>query len=95
MSRERVYGHTEAGKPITDEMIERLADEAERGYGLGDLGGHRRGPGRPPLGGSAKAVESVRLEPALRDDVARRAAKEGITVSELIRQALRQYLKSA
>lgn len=95
MTGKQVYGHTKAGEPVTDEMIELLADEADHGYEPGQLKGHRRGPGRPPLGEAAKSVESVRLEPALRDDVARRAEEEGITVSELIRRALRQYLKSA
>ena len=95
MTGKRVYGHTKAGEPVTDEMIELLADEADRGYEPGQLKGHRRGPGRPPLGEGAKSVESVRLEPALRDDAARRAEEEGITVSEVIRRALRQYLKSA
>lgn len=95
MTGKRVYGHTKGGEPITDEMIERLADEADRGYEPGQLKERRRGPGRPPLGEAAKSVESVRLEPALRDEAARRAEAEGITVSELIRRALRQYLKSA
>lgn len=95
MTDKRVYGSTETGAPITDEMINELADEAERGYEPGQLKGRRRGPGRPPLGEAAKSVESVRLEPTLRDDAARRADAEGITVSELIRRALRQYLKSA
>jgi len=89
----RVYGHTKRGTPITDEMIEALADEAERGYAPGDLRGRRRGPGRPPLGEAAKSVESVRLEPTLRAQTAQRAAEEGITVSEVIRRALRAYLQ--
>lgn len=54
---EPTYGHTKTGEPITAEMIEELADEAERGYSPGQLPGHRRGPGRPPLGEAAKAVE--------------------------------------
>ena len=95
MTSQRTYGRTKSGEPITDEMIERLAEEAERGYEPGQLKGRRRGPGRPPLGEAAKSVESVRLEPDLRDEVARRAQTEGVTVSELIRRALRQYLKSA
>lgn len=95
MTDHRTYGHTKSGEPITDEMIERFAEEAERGYQSGQLKGRRRGPGRPPLGEAAKSVESVRLEPDLRDEVARRAQTEGVTVSELIRRALRQYLKSA
>jgi len=35
------------------------------------------------------------LEPSLRDEAAQRAATEGITVSEVMRRALRQYLRSA
>lgn len=95
MTDHRTYGHTTSGKPITDEMIERFVEDAERGYKPGQLKGRRRGPGRPPLGDAAKSVESVRLEPDLRDDVAQRAKAEGVTVSEVIRRALREYLKSA
>lgn len=92
---ERTYGQTADGKPITDAMIETLADEAERGYEPGQLLGRRRGPGRPRLGDAAKTVESVRLEPALRAAAAQRAADEGVTVSDVIRTALRKYLRSA
>jgi len=92
---DRTYGVTGPGAPIDDEMIEALADEAERGYEPGQLEGRRRGPGRPPLGDAAKVVESVRLDPGLRVETAERAAVEGVTVSEIIRRALRQYLRSA
>lgn len=92
---ERSYGHTKSGKPMDDEMIQKLADESERGYEPGQLRGHRRGPGRPPLGDAAKSVESVRLEPSLRIETAERAMAEGVTVSEVIRRALRQYLRTA
>jgi hypothetical protein len=88
-------GHTERREPITDETIEDLAAEAEQGYEPGQLQGHRRGPGRPPLGEAAKSVESVRLEPALRAAAAQRAAAEGVAVSEVIRRALREYMRSA
>ena len=91
----RVYGHTKSGTPIDDKMIEELADEAERGYSPEQLRGKPRGRGRPPLGDAAKAVESVRLDPDLRDQTAQRAADEGVTVSEIIRRALREYLRSA
>lgn len=86
---ERTYGRTNSGEAITDATIEELADEAERGYEPGQLRGCRRGPGRPPLGEAAKSVESVRLTPGLR------AADEGVTVSEVIRRALQDYLHSA
>ena len=92
---EGTFGHTRTGKPIDDEMIEGLADEADRGYEPGQLAGQRRGPGRPPLGDAAKVVESVRLDPGLRVETAERAAAEGVSVSEIIRRALRQYLRSA
>lgn len=89
------YGRTSSGKLVTEAVIEQLADEAERGYKPGQLQGRRRGPGRPSLGAAAKNVESVRLEPALRAQAAQRAADEGVTVSEVIRKALREYLHSA
>lgn len=89
----KIYGRTKSGEPIDDEMINRFADEAERGYDVGQLQGHRRGRGRPPLGGATKAVESVRLDPELKAEMTRRAAVEGVTVSEVIRRALRQYLR--
>jgi hypothetical protein len=91
----RTYGHTKAGKPIDDEMIESFVDEAERGYNAQQLRDKPRGRGRPPLGEAAKVVESVRLEPDLRAEAEERAASEGVSTSELIRRALREYLRSA
>ena len=87
------YGRTKSGAPLTDETIEALVAEAERGYAPGQLRGRRRGPGRPPLGDEAKSVESVRLDPALRAEAAQRAAEDGTTLSEVIRRALRAYLR--
>jgi hypothetical protein len=31
MIQKHTYGHTKSGEPITDEMIERFAEKAERG----------------------------------------------------------------
>ena len=92
---ERIYGVTKSGKPIDDAMIQELADEAERGFKPSQLQNHRRGPGRPPLGTAAKVVESVRLDPVLQTEVEEMAVAEGVTVSEIIRRALRRYLRSA
>jgi hypothetical protein len=89
------YGHTETGKSITDKMIDELVAEAERGYKPGQLAARRRGRGRPPLGDSAKSVESVRLEPALQAAAAQRAVDDGVTISEVVRRALREYLHTA
>ncbi|MDP9428871.1 MAG: ribbon-helix-helix protein, CopG family [Actinomycetota bacterium] len=77
--------------PITDDVIEALADEAERGYDVDTLL-ERRKPGRPPTGTAPAVVDSVRLDPELKRELLLRAAEEGISVSELIRHALRQYL---
>jgi len=95
MTNSRIYGHTKSGEPITDEIIEQFAEEADRGYEPGQLKGRRRGSGRPPLGNAASSVELVPLDPDLREELARRAQIDGVTVSELIRKALRNYLKSA
>jgi len=91
----RTYGKTKSGQPIDEAMIETLAEEADKGYEPGQLLEKPRGRGRPPLGAAAKSVESVRLEPSLRAAAEDRAAQEGVTTSEVIRRALRDYLRSA
>lgn len=40
-------------------------------------------------------TESLRLDPSLREAAAQRATAEGVTVSEVIRRALREYLHTA
>ena len=94
MTTPQTYGHTSDGTPIDDAFISRLADEAERGYSPQQLTGKIRGRGRPPLGERAKTVGSVRLDPELREQAAARAAGDGVTVSEVVRRALREYLHS-
>lgn len=56
----KTHGTKSDGTPITDEMVEAMADEAERGYDLEKIRRHNRG-GRPPMGSAASSVESVRL----------------------------------
>jgi uncharacterized protein (DUF4415 family) len=95
MSKRRIHGHTESGRAITDEDIEKLAAEAEAGYDVDALIARRGKRGRPTLGTSAASVESVRLDPELRRELLERAQSEGTTTSELIREALRRYLHAA
>ena len=95
MTRRKDYGHTRDGVPITDAVVEELADEAERGFDVEEILGRREKRGRPPLGSGAATVESVRLDPELRERLARRAEEEGVSVSEVIRQALRQHLEAS
>jgi len=90
----RTYGKTKSGKPIDEAMIGTLAEEADKGYEPGQQLEKPRGRGRPLLGETAKTVESVRLEPSLRTAAEDRAARDGVTTSEVIRRALRDYLRS-
>jgi hypothetical protein len=90
--KKKVYGYTSLGEPIDDKMIEHFVEEAEQGYNKGQFKERRRGRGRPPLGDAAKIVGSLRLDPDLRQEAEVRANKEGISVSELFRKALRKYL---
>jgi hypothetical protein len=89
----KTYGRTAGGTSITDEMVGKLAEKAEAGYDVEETL-HRRG-GRPPIGSAAASVESVRLEPELRQALASRAERDHETTSSVIRKALREYLKVA
>jgi hypothetical protein len=89
----KTQGRTASGVPITDDLINKLADKAEAGYDIEKI--LRRRGGRPPIGSAAASVESVRLDPELRQALASRAERDHETASSLIRKALRQYLKVA
>ena len=91
----RTYGHTKSGTPVTDELVEQLADEAEHGYDVQHLIARRGKRGRPRLGSEPSTVESVRLDPALKNLLIRRADDEGVPVSEVIREALRRHLEAS
>ncbi len=91
----RTYGHTKNGTPITDELVEQLVDEAERGYDVDEIISRRGKRGRPRLGSQPSTVESVRLDPELKARLVRRAEIEGVPVSEVIRAALRHHLAAS
>lgn len=91
----RVYGHTKSGQPIDDEFVEKLADEAEQGFDVDAVKARRGQRGRPRLGTDRSTVESVRLDPELKNRLMRRAEDEGVPVSEVIREALRNHLERA
>lgn len=94
MTEPRTYGHTSSGRPITDAEIEAYAMEAEAGYDVDELIARRTKRGRPTLGSSPASVESVRLDPELRQELAERARSDGTTTSEVIREALRLFLRA-
>lgn len=90
MAKEAPHGRTCSGLPITRELVEDLAAKAEVGYDVDET--IRRRGGRPPMGSAAASVESVRLDPELREALTRRAEQDAQTVSSVIREALRRYL---
>lgn len=78
-----------SGTAITDEVAERLADEAEAGY---DLSRGRR-VGRPSLEGKGVSPRvNFRTTRALHEKARRRAEREGKTISQVAREALEEYL---
>ena len=88
------HGKMKDGTPVDDEMVEKLADEAEAGYDLDEIR-RRRAGGRPPMGSGPASVESVRLDPELKKELLLRASKDGVSVSEVIREALRSYVAAS
>ena len=95
MTDERIYGHTRSGRPITDTEVRALAAEAEAGFDVDALVTRRTKRGRPTLGSAPATVESVRLDPEMRAELLQRAHSEGTTTSEIIREALRRFLRAA
>jgi len=87
------HGRTRSGQPVTDELLEKLTDQAEEGFDVDKI--VRRRGGRPAMGSAAASVESVRLDPELSGALRDRAEREGRTNSELIRDALRTYLEAS
>lgn len=74
------------GVPVTEEQIQAWAAEAEAGYDVAAL--KKRGRGRPGRGAEPSQVVALRLtlaELAVIDD---RAAREGKSRSEVIRDAI-------
>lgn len=84
---------TKSGQDLTDADLDALADEADQGYDVDRLLDRRGKRGRPSLGTAAATVESVRLDPELKDKLAERARREGASTSQVIREALRRYLQ--
>lgn len=79
---------------VTDDMVEKMADEAEKGYDVDEIQ-RRRGGGRPAMGSGPASVESVRLDPELKKQLLLRASKDGVSISEVIRKALRNYVRAS
>ena len=82
---------TRSGRRLTDADLDKLADKAEQGF---DISTWRPRPGRPRLDPAAREHSprlSVRVAESLRLRVAARAAREGRTVSEVLRAMIEAY----
>lgn len=84
---------TKSGKVLNDAGVEVLADDVERDYDVEALKTRRRG--RPLLGSAPAEVVPVRLDPELKEAVESRAKRDHSTTSEIIRQAIREFLDVA
>ncbi len=84
------HGRTKAGVELTDEVLDEMAEEAEEGLDTTKL---RRRPGRPAMGSGPADSLPVRLDPELRNALDERATTDHTTASDVVREALRRYLK--
>ncbi len=86
---------TKSGRTLTSAEIDELAAEAERGLDLSTWTPRR---GRPSLGATTGA-HSPRIAVRVPEDVHRRAmeraAQEGRTISEVVRELLETYARTA
>lgn len=90
--KKRSYGKSRSGIEITEEVVEQMAARAEKGLDVGKL---RRRPGRPSMGSAPAEGLPVRFDPELRQELERRAEQDGVSAGEVVRRALRKYLRSA
>jgi predicted HicB family RNase H-like nuclease len=100
-ARQQAPLRTRSGIVLEDEKVEELVreiedDATEWSEPLPKSQWPVRGRGRPSLTGESQHSPRVtfRLDPDVREKAAKRAEREGKTVSELAREALEQYLAS-
>jgi len=92
MTENTRHGRTKAGVELTDDVLDELAAQADAGLDVAKL---RRRPGRPSMGSGPAESFPVRLDPELRRAVDERAADEHTTASDVVREALRRYLRAS
>ncbi|CAN5811878.1 hypothetical protein BH18ACT2_BH18ACT2_09400 [soil metagenome] len=90
VDNEKSYGRTKSGVELTDEVLDHMASEAEAGLDVDRL---RRRPERPPLHSASTDFLAVRIDRELRKAVQERATADNATTSDVVRAALRHYLK--
>ena len=85
---------TKRGTKLTKQHLERLADDAERGFDLSSATRERVRPGRPSLAEGESPRISYRVAPSLFAAAQQKAKDEGRSLSEIAREALQRYLAS-
>ena len=83
---------TKSGKPLTNQRVGELAEEAERGYDLSKAKRQRLPRGRPSLEEGVSPRISYRVAGRLYVRAKKKAEAEGRTVSEVAREALERYV---
>lgn len=91
MPDKTTHDRSTTGVELTDDVLDRMAEEAEAGLDTSQL---RRRPGRPSMGSGPAETLPVRLDPELRAALDHRAEHDETTASEVIRSALRRYLQA-
>ncbi len=85
---------TRSGTKLSKNVVDALAEEAERGYDL--TRARRVRMGRPALGDGGESPRvQVRVDSDLAKALRARARKEHRSVSEIARTALREYIDRA
>jgi hypothetical protein len=85
------HGRSTSGVELTEDVLARMAAEAEAGLDVTKL----RRRGRPRMGSAPAEPFPVRLDPELRQAVDERAAADNTTPSDVIREALRRYVQAS
>ena len=86
---------TRSGRKLSEDDIERLAAEVDKGL---DLSGWKTRRGRPPLDAVARDHApriAVRVPADVHRRVVARAAREGRSMSEVVRDLLEGYAREA
>ncbi|WP_308797707.1 ribbon-helix-helix domain-containing protein [Agromyces silvae] len=79
------------GAEISEDVIDRLVANAEAGF----PGVTARRAGRPTMGEGPATTVAVRLDPTLHQALVERVEGENSNASQVIRDALREYLHVA
>ena len=97
MTKSRKHAEIVAGIEMTDENVDRLVEETIEAALREDAVWHYPQRGRPSLTGKAAASPHVgfRVSPELREQADALARRRGISLSQLAREALEQYVKGA